>query len=95
MDGVGTGKLVGNVGFMAQYILYLRISRVLPESTFCAGIIMPNACERLTDSFAHSSQSTVEVYEKNGSIGKYEPFFPLIRYLFASAHLLRGGGGSN
>ena len=32
-------------------------------------------------------------YEKNGSIGKYEPFFPLIRYLFASAHLLRGGGG--
>ena len=46
----------------------------------------------------HSSQSTVEIYEKNGStsIGKsIEPFFPLIRCLFASAHLLRGGGGSN
>ena len=32
MDGVG--KLVGNVGFMAQYILYLRISRVLPGVHF-------------------------------------------------------------
>ena len=34
MDGVG--KLVGNVGFMAQYIiLYLRISRVLREHIMC------------------------------------------------------------
>jgi len=58
MDGVG--KLVGNVGFMAQYILYLRISHVLPKSTFCAGIIMPNAFVR-----GNGFDSFLSVYRRN------------------------------